>query len=978
MYKGRATTCRYLAIILLMLLPCGGIYARYIEGYVVCMEKGQAKQLKGVTVELLNAKDSTIIRTTVTREEGNKTVSQENACGFYRFDVDNNTDYILVFSMIGYKTTRRNVQVRMNHRVNKMTLDDVVMEKDTRTLQEVVVQATRIKMVMRRDTIVYNADAFDLSEGSMLDELIRQLPGARLQDGVIYINGKRVQSLLVDGRDFFHGNATLALRNLPAYTVDKVKVYDQSGEASRLMQRDMNDKQLVVDVNLKKKYRHGLMANAEASGGTSDRYNGKLFAMGYGKKDRATIAGTLNNINDYDRMGGYAYSSLSQLSDQGTQPVRVKSVYADYRHDGKSYDDFISATGSLSLRSLNSLSRDNSQTYLEGGDTYNYGSGSSYTRSPQTSGQLLFGIHPKKQMLKGNFKIDYGKDRTRNGSLSATFLGNPDTDGNVLDSIFAPDASQRLMSMAVNRVRNLAQGHSQQIACSGMLTERIALGKGRADMLYVTAEGDYAHAKNRSFALNNIDYLGTATSHDYRNQFTDRPSESYSYRASASYGHLLSRKSDKVNTVMLNGEYAFSQSYSSAESSLYRLDELADYTADSYPLGVLPSTRDALLGVLDATNSYHSQQRNTTNNLTLKLNAAHGDAVSRPRLSLTARMPVRLLHEDLKYYRQKSYHKSRTALLLSPTLQADYSINDSTGTESFSLNYMASQRQPALSTLLDIRDDANPLRVTLGNPALKKSFDHSVGIGYNKSNMGFAMVNYDVHLGYNVTQNAIANAVVYDKATGITTSQMTNVNGNWGASLDASYSRALDRRQHWQLSLTANGNYSTSVDLMAVEGADDARSKVHNSSLGGLVMIIFHPSRQLTVQLNSNNTYNHTTGSRKDFTSTSAWNGIHELAVTAHLPWQLELSTNLTAYSRSGYNDERLNTTDMVWNARLQRSFLKKSLLFTLDAFDLLHQLNNTNYTVDAQGRTESWRNTIPHYVMLRCTYKFYAGMRRG
>lgn len=969
------------ALAVMLLTVITAINAREIEGRVNVADPTVIDGFRGlnnVTVELRMAKDSSIVTTTITSGTQHYGENNDRPAGHYKFTVDNNTDYILTFSMIGYKTAYRNVQVRMNHRVNKMMLPDVVMEKDTRTLQEVVVQATRIKMVMRRDTIVYNADAFDLSEGSMLDELISQLPGARLQNGVIYINGKRVQSLLVDGRDFFHGNATVALRNLPAYTVDKVKVYDQAGEASRLMERDMNDKQLVVDVNLKKKYRHGLMANAEASGGTSDRYNGKLFAMGYGKKDRATVAGTLNNINDYDRIGGFAYSSLSQLSDQRTQPVRVKSVYADYRHDGKSYDDFLSALGSLSLRSLNSLSRNNSQTYLEGGDTYSYGSSSAYTRDPQASGLLQFGIHPKKQMLKGDFNIGYRQGRTRDGSLSATFLGNPDTEGNVLDSVFAPDASQRLMSMAVNRVRNLARGNSQQISYDGRLSERISLGKGRADMVYVTAGGSYTHDKGRSFAIDNIDYLGTAASRDYRDQFTDRPSESYSYNAGASYGHLLSRKSDKVNTVMLDGQYAFSQSYRSAESSLYRLDELADYTADRYPLGVLPSTRDALLGVLDATNSYHSRQRNTSNNLDLTLNATHGDAVSRPRLSLMLKMPLKLLHEDLKYYRQRSYHKSRTALLFNPMLQARYSINDSTGMESFSLDYSARQQQPSLSTLLDIRDDANPLRVTLGNPALKKAFDHSFGISYDKSNMGFAMTNYNVHLGYRVTQNAIANAVTYDKATGITTSQMTNVNGNWGANLLASYSRALDHRQHWQLSLTMTGDYSTNVDLMAVEGSADARSKVHNGTLGALMLLIYHPSRQLTVLLNTNNMYNRTTGSRKDFTATSAWNGIHELEVTAHLPWQLELKTNLTAYIRSGYNDERMNTTDIVWNARLQRSFLKKSLLFTIDAFDLLHQLNNTSYTVDAQGRTERWTNTIPHYVMLRCTYKFYAGMRRG
>ena len=102
-------------------------------------------------------------------------------------------------------------------------------------LAEVTVKATKVKMVVAGDTIVYNADAFNLAEGSMLDALISKLPGARLtKDGQIFVNGKYIQSLLVNGREFFSGNPKLALENLPAYTVNKIKVFNKSGAASKL------------------------------------------------------------------------------------------------------------------------------------------------------------------------------------------------------------------------------------------------------------------------------------------------------------------------------------------------------------------------------------------------------------------------------------------------------------------------------------------------------------------------------------------------------------------------------------------------------------------------------------------------------------------------------------------------------------------------------------------------------------------------
>ena len=128
-------------------------------------------------------------------------------------------------------------------------------------------------MVVRGDTVVYNADAFQLAEGSMLDALIQQLPGTRLDDdGRIFANGRYVESLLVNGRDFFNGSPQLALQNLPAYTVDKVKLYDQAGNASIMDNKDMDDKRYVMNVMLKKEYSKGYMGNFVAGAGAPKRY----------------------------------------------------------------------------------------------------------------------------------------------------------------------------------------------------------------------------------------------------------------------------------------------------------------------------------------------------------------------------------------------------------------------------------------------------------------------------------------------------------------------------------------------------------------------------------------------------------------------------------------------------------------------------------------------------------------------------------
>ena len=121
-------------------------------------------------------------------------------------------------------------EFRVSNKRNTMFgIGTIYMQKEfSKTLREATVQATRIKMVSRGDTIVYDAAAFELAEGSMLDALVAQLPGAELKDGQIKVNGKFIESLMVNGEDFFAGNPKVALENLPAYTVKNIKVYDRA------------------------------------------------------------------------------------------------------------------------------------------------------------------------------------------------------------------------------------------------------------------------------------------------------------------------------------------------------------------------------------------------------------------------------------------------------------------------------------------------------------------------------------------------------------------------------------------------------------------------------------------------------------------------------------------------------------------------------------------------------------------------------
>ena len=211
-------------------------------------------------------------------------------------------DYLLRFSKEGY------VERTMAYRVDKLRKAEPVMLHDPVLLRrkpketalgEATVKATKVKFYMRGDTIVYNADAFQLEEGSMLDALIRQLPGAELKDdGRIMVNGKQVESLLLNGEDFFRKDRSIMLDNLPTYMVHRVEVYEKSGQMSQLVGRDIGDKRLVMDVRLKKQYDIGWLGNVETAGGSHERYLARLFALRFTAHSRVSAFANMNNVNE--------------------------------------------------------------------------------------------------------------------------------------------------------------------------------------------------------------------------------------------------------------------------------------------------------------------------------------------------------------------------------------------------------------------------------------------------------------------------------------------------------------------------------------------------------------------------------------------------------------------------------------------------------------------------------------------------------
>ena len=893
-------------LFLFLLFSPLSLFAKDIVGTVSSTKDGI--HLVGCNVSLLSVKDSSVICDTQTMK-----TSFYNRYS-YKLPVQNDSTYLLRFSMVGYKTVYKTVRVKIAQSMNQMVVENVRLEEESKALPEVVVKATKIKMVMKGDTIVYNADAFALAEGSMLDALVSQLPGCKLVKGVIYVNGQRVTSLLVNGRNFFSGDAKLALSHLPAYVVDKVKVYKHDGEASRLMGEDMGDKSLVVDVGLKKKYSVGAVEELKAGIGTHDRYVADLNSMLFGKKADVMVNGGTNNIGDLES---------SQLSENGAGVVDKKTmaVAGRFSFKGKTFDDNIRGDYTVGTDRGHQLSRTATENYLQGGNMFTASDNDSHDKSSWVTSRNFFGKRLKSQIVKASLMVFYNKSRRLGVSRSGMADVKPLDNTVWLDSLTQWEAATTSpFRGAINRV--MAQNLTRQTTLNTLMSisSRLAFGKSKGrygNMIDWSLRLKYNTGNGKTFNINDLYYFDEG-SRDFRDNYYDKPSKSYSVNLQASYAHRLTSKADHVNSLFAYFSASVLHAYDTSDNNLYRLDQLADYTQGRYPLGMLPSAAGDLFDVLDETNSSHNSGRNTMADGSLRLEMRHGDGMTRPQLTAKLTLPLTWQHERISYTQKRHYGKSRSSALFSPKVEAGYSRTDSLGTRSVNFNYATTPSLPQLLTLLGVRNDDDPLFIRLGNANLRQSRNHTFELTFNTMSNGKYNTSWALSTGANILQDALGTKVTYDRATGQTTSQQVNVNGNWSANASITLNRGLDANHNLDLSASLNSDYSRNVDLNhTATGSDDAKSKVYTLNTSGSLTLSYHKSRNF------------------------------------------------------------MDDNSLVWNARLSKTFLKGALSVNLDAFDILGQISQTQVVMDSQGRTETWANTLPRYVLLRCSYKLNLGQKR-
>ena len=209
----------------------------------------------------------------------------------------------------------------------------------------------------------------------------------------------------------------------------------------------------------------------------------------------------------------------------------------------------------------------------------------------------------------------------------------------------------------------------------------------------------------------------------------------------------------------------------------------------------------------------------------------------------------------------------------------------------------------------------------------------------------------------------------YDTATGVRRIRSYNTSGNWSEGANSIVSLQFGPKRKMALSNNAGISYGHATDMIGTNVETPAQSTIRNLFVTETLNLTWQVGKQ-SLGLKGNAIWRHSTGDREGFSEINSATINYGLTGVFKLPLGLGLSTDLTMYMREGYDDPGLDKHDLVWNARLSRSLDKGRWVVMIDGFDLLHQLSNVTYAINPQGRTVTYTNSLPRYVLLHAIYR--------
>ena len=879
-----------------------------VTGSVV--EQGSDTPIEQATVRLLNVKDSAMVRGVVSARNGSFTLKNVKK-----------GSYLLHITFIGYDPLYQPLQITGKKNpvnVGKLELSDGAIE-----LGEAVVIGKAPEVTVRNDTVEYNADSYKVTEGSVLEDLLKKMPGVEVDsEGKITVNGKEVKKVMVDGKEFFSDDPKVASKNLPAKMIDKLQVLDKKSDMAQMTGFDDGEEETVINLTVKPGMKQGWFGNAYGGYGSKDRYEGNVMVNRFVNNDQITFMGGANNTNNM----GFSDLASTMFSGMGGGGGRrggfgagsgiTSSGNAGLNFSKEFKPDKLTLGGNTrySHSDNDARSKSDRQNILPG-DSSSYDNSEAMSRTKSDNFGVDFRLEWKPDtMTQLIFRPSFSLSHSMNDNFSdATTLDNERDTVNTNKSNNYSESNGYNLNASIDFSRKLNnKGRVFSATLSGGNSDSYSDGMNRSDIVYF----------NQTDALKNSII-------DQRSRYDNK---GFNYRAYVSWVEPIGHNN------FIQATYSISQRKQEALKNVYNQDA------------------DGIYNVLDS--AYNQSYRNNF----ISQRASLSFKSQRAKFNYTIGLNL-----DPSYSSSENFvgdttlsKITRKVVNLSPMAQFNYMFDKRTNLR---IMYNGRTSQPSMTQLQPVADISDPTNITIGNPDLNPRYTNNVFIRFQqftpeKQRAFMIMANGSYII------NDIVSYTSYNQETGVKTTTYKNVNGNYSGNVRMMLNTPLKNKKFSINSMTM-ASFANSNGYINEE--KNTNRNLILSERGG----IDFRSSYLDLGVNGNIRYNATSNSLQKENNQNTFNYGAGGYTTIYLPLNFKIESDVNWSTNSGYGDG-FKQNEVLWNASASKSFLKNNqgtLRFKI--YDILQQRSNISRSVTASYIQDSEYNTLGSYFMVHFIYRF-------
>jgi hypothetical protein len=877
-----------------------------VKGTVI--EEDSRMPVEQAAIRLLNAKDSTLAQGAVSNDRG-------------VFSVRNvkNGKYLLNITSLGFETVSRPLDISGRNRT--VSLDSIEMREDMILLAEATVTAKAAEVTVRNDTVEYNADSYKVTEGSVLEDLLKKMPGVEVdKEGKVTVNGKEIKKIMVEGKEFFSDDPKVASRNLPARMVDRVQVLDRKSDMATMTGFDDGEEEAVINLTVKPGMKQGWFGNAIAGYGSNGRYEGNFMVNRIYNSDQFTLMGGLNNTNS---MGA---------SDLGA------NMFSGMGGGRRGFGGFGAGNGITTSGMLGAnFSKEFIPKKLTLGGNVRYSHSDNLAESKYNTQNILPG-----DSLTYDFSQSRNSTVRDNLGINLRMEWKPDT---LTQLIFQPDLGySRTHSLedeqshsldgqmdSVNRAtsRSLSDGEGYNMSARLEFSRKL---NSRGRVFSASLSGGLNDSYSDGLNTSTTRYLLYGDSSDVIDQQVHYDNSGFNYRAYVSWVEPLGRNN------FLQATYRVSRNKREALKNAYGNDGSGQYTE------------------LDTVYSQSTRNSSTEQRASLAFKAV------REKYNYTVGFNLDPSHSTTETFvgDQVLYSMSRNVTNYSPTAQLNYAFDRRTNLR---VDYDGRTSQPTMQQLQPVDDVSDPLNTTRGNPNLNPTYTNNLRIRFQKF-VPEKQTAFMIFAGGNYVLNSIAGKSTYDATTGKRISTYENVNGNYDGNIRVIFNTPFKNKKFSLNSMSWASYSSTKGFINGRENTSDALGL--NERLG-----VNYRSSLFDFGLNGNIRYNRTENTLQGQNNLNTYNYGGGALTTLYLPYRFQVESDINYSTNAGYTDG-YEQQELLWNASVSRSFFKNNAgMLRIKMYDILQQRSNISYSASASSIRYSEYNTLSSYVMVHFIYRF-------